>query len=504
MGINQLQVLTEYVRKGAITWKAAIQLTRDILFLNSNKLYHLNLEFGELEDAWSTGEDEDRRRTDLEMLEDFMKGKARPDFVHVSWMDYSSMPRMRMVPWRKFTTVVEEGRSDIGITKAGLGLLPNDSIIPGVFPTGEYRLHPDFSSLKLGPIRGHLSMYGEFREKDGSRVSLCPRTQLIRAVELAAEQNLRYLVGFEIEFLLLERLPSNKEPLRFETLINDGHAWSSSRYFADTKVANLLRDVVAELESMGIFVEQLHCESAPGQFELVLPPYPPVEAVDTLLHTRDVISALAIAAGYKFTLHPKPFAMACGTASHMHMSIASNNGDKPETYEPFYAGILRHLRAICAFAYANPTSYERLADGCWAGGRWVTWGTQNRETPLRKIDDSHWELKMLDGLANPYLAVAAVLLAGTGGVVRGEKLTWGDCEVDPAALTDNDRAELGVSEMLPAGLEEALQALRADEEMVRMLGEEVVERYVTTKEAELELLGAMKEDEKRQWIMERY
>lgn len=416
---------------------------------------------------------------------------------------------MRMVPFRKFTSLLNEGKStDIGITTAVFALIQNDKMLPSVSPTGEYRLHPDFSSLRKGPIEGHISMNGEFREESGARVPLCPRSVLQQAVEFGAEKNLSFLVGFEIEFLLVERAehkPGNA--LRYSTLTTDGHAWSVSRYFADPKVSALLRDMVSTLEDMGIYVEQLHAESATGQFELVLPAYPPVEAADTLLHTRDVMSALATAAGFKITLHPKPFAHACGTASHMHVSFSSLRGgdcNKPETYQPFYAGVLKHLRAVTAFTYANPASYERASDSTWAGGRWVTWGTQNREAALRKIGGSHWEIKCVDGLANPYFAIAAVLFSGVKGVADREPLVWGDCEIDPAKLTGNDRKELGVTQMLPGSVEEALAALRDDAELAGMMGPELVERYVALKEMELNHLGEMGEEERRQWLMERY
>lgn len=138
------------------------------------------------------------------------------------------------------------------------------------------------------------------------------------------------------------------------------------------------------------------------------------------------------------------------------------------------------------------------------GARYVTWGTQNRETPLRKIEDSHWELKCLDGLANPYLAMAAVFLAGTNGVVNKDELIWQDCEIDPANLSENDRKELHVTEMLPASVKEALGALKNDEDMTELLGSELVEKYTAVKEFELEFLSSMKDEEKRLWIMERY
>ena len=497
------------MRKGHIGPKAAIELVRDVLFRNSNKLYRLGLEFTELEEepAIELGP----FLTDADLFQNFLRGQETPDFIRITWNDFVAQPRMRMVPFRKFMTLLDEGKStDIGITKAVFGLIQNDLLIPGVVPTGEYRLHPDFSSLKKGPLEGHVSMYAEFREKSGARVALCPRSLLQRAVEFGAENHLTFLLGFEIEFLLIERLDrtgsfhSGPDSARYGSLATDGHAWSISRYYADPKISKLLRDIVATLEDMDIYVEQLHAESASGQFELILPPYPPIEAVDTLLHTRDVINSLATAAGFKITLHPKPFPHACGTAAHTHLSIASPADARPDVYEPFYAGVLKHLRAILAFTYANPASFDRVVDGAWAGGRWVCWGTQNRETALRKVDGSHWELKTMDGLANPYLAMAAVLFAGISGVLAREPLKWRDCEMDPSTLTDNDRKEMGVTERLPASLPEALTALQADEELVGHLGEELVERYVAIKEFEMSFLADMGDEERKQWLMERY
>ncbi|ROW00776.1 hypothetical protein VMCG_06527 [Cytospora schulzeri] len=494
-------VLCDYVRKGALSWKGAIELARDMLFNNSNKLYHLGLEFSE----WETDSEEEveieQEATDLELFTQFLRGKAAPDFIRICWTDLTAMPRMRMIPFRKLITSLEEGkRVDIGITKACFGILQHDWIAPGFTASGEYRLLPDFSSLKSGPIPGHFSMQGDFREQDGSTVLLCPRTQLSRAEEGGARAGLSFLVGFEIEFLLLQR----HEDGNYIPLKTDGHSWSVSRFFADPKIPKLLADIVKALDSMDIFVEQIHAESAPGQFELVLPPLPPVQAVDTLLHTRDVIAAMATAAGYKFTLYPKPFPDSCGTAAHAHISISSAGGDRKEVYEPFYAGVLKHMKAITAFTYSNPASYDRLADGVWAGGRWVTWGTQNRETPLRKIEDSHWELKCLDGLANPYLAMSAVLLAGTNGFMAREELTWQDCEADPASLTENDRKELNITDMLPSSVSEALLALGGDEGMVELLGPELVEKYTAVKEFELKTLSDMGESYRRHWIIERY
>ncbi|GKT45024.1 protein fluG [Colletotrichum spaethianum] len=495
------KVLCEYARKGHMTWREGTQLVKDILFNNSNHVYHLGFEFSFDESIINP-----RRlsgRSDLDILEAFLDGKQPPQYLRVYWNDMTATSRARAVPMRKVLSVLnEDGDFSLGITKASLGLLQNDRVVPGASGTGEYRLHPDFTSLQEGPRDGHISVFGDFREQDGSSVSFCPRSLLQRVVEVAARHGLTFHIGFEIELVLLERVGNSFE--KYRTLSNDGHAWSTSRMMDHPVFIKVIERAVAELDAKGIYIEQVHPESAAGQFEVILPHAPPLEAIDTLLYVREVISSIATAEGYRMTLHPKPFPTSCGTAAHVHMSITSAGGSKPETYGPFYAGILKHLRAINALTYSNPASYERVQDGAWAGGRWVTWGTQNRETPLRKIEDSHWEIKCMDGLANPYLAIAALLGAGTHGFGQREKLSWGDCEVDPASLTPNDRKELGVEQMLPSGLPEALKALRTDDVMNEVLGEDLVERYITVKEEEMKNLEAISSDDRRQWIMERY
>lgn len=137
-------------------------------------------------------------------------------------------------------------------------------------------------------------------------------------------------------------------------------------------------------------------------------------------------------------------------------------------------------------------------------GRWVTWGTQNREAPLRKIKGSHWELKCLDGLANPYLALAAILLAGMNGLKTKEELVWRDCEADPASLSEDDRKELNITEMLPDSVNNALLALVLDKQMVELLGHGLVEKYAAVKEFELEFLSHMGKEERRKWLIARY
>lgn len=243
---------------------------------------------------------------------------------------------------------------------------------------------------------------------------------------------------------------SRIETGKLTTLSNsDGHAWSAPRSMHGTTILKVLDEIYTAMERANIHLEMIHPESSTGQFEFVLPPYSPLVAADTVLHAREIITAICANHEIRATLYPKPFPQMAGTASHVHMSISSPGGDKSETYEPFWAGVLKHMKSIIAFTYSNPCSYDRMGDGCWAGGTWVAWGTQNKETALRKIVDSHFEIKVMDGLANVYLALAAVITSGMLGIEEKEKLVLGDCEKDPGLLNDLERKALNIQDRLP-------------------------------------------------------
>ena len=111
---------------------------------------------------------------------------------------------------------------------------------------------------------------------------------------------------------------------------------------------------------------------------------------------------------------------------------------------------------------------------------------------------SHWEIKCLDGITNPYLALAALLYVGLVGVQKRAVLGWKDCQLHPATFTEDERAALGIQEMLPESLSEALEAL------VEGLGTPLVSRYVAVKGEEVNMLDAMGAENGRQWVLERY
>ena len=490
--------------RGILNTTQAVKIVQDILFRTSNRLYKLNLSLEPMASLTSSEvgslKIDNPKIEGLEKLLEFIVHPDHPiDYIFLQWLDYTATLRVRVLPRKQAIKRFKEGKL-IGITKAVLGLLQQDAMCPGFTAVGEYKLYPDFDSLRLSATAGEAVVQCEFHEKSGGGpVPICPRTVLRNIVEKSAIQGLSFLIGFEVEVVFMDQEIMHGQIYYHEEPACDGHTWSGARVLQDTQVMTFVSTIVSTLSRAGIEVEQLHPESAPGQWEFVLSPLPPLQAVDTLLVAREIICTIAKSFSKRATLVPKAYPSEAGSGAHVHMSMTP-----PHQHEMFYAGILKHLRAISAFTYPNAASYERAGDSVWAGGTWVAYGSHNREAPLRKIEDSHWELKCMDGLANPYLALGAILGAGLQGILDREVLTMKDCTKDPATLTEQERNEFKISERLPQSIDEALDCLRHDAQLGEVMGGALIDTYLNVKKAECEMLQAMEAGTRRNWLIERY
>ena len=174
----------------------------------------------------------------------------------------------------------------------------------------------------------------------------------------------------------------------------------------------------------------------------------------------------------------------------MHVSV---RGDRPGTSgselltpaeSSFLAGLMHHLPSVIALTLPLPASYARMLDGIWSGGTWVCWGVENREVPVRLTKPAspsrNFEVRPVDGTANPYLAVAGVLACGILGIRDGRALTAKNCDTAQTAaeMTPEERAALGITRRLPLNVDEARRYLAADDAIKNLLGAELVESFL--------------------------
>lgn len=419
-----MQVLVKRVTKGQMTVNQAVDLTKKILFENSNKLYNLNLV--PVLSTVPLSANTIATHPELHFVSRFLSKNPQVRFFRLQWLDYTSTMRLRLVTVAQMRKLLEK-RSHIFVTMAILSLLQDDAVTEDFSPSGQYQLVPDWTSLRSceGYAPGHASVMCWFRDEDGGKeIAICPRTVLSRAVKKAkAEHGVQFLIGFEAEVMFLHRV--QKDGVEEFKPISGVHAYGTTNALLNKSMA-ILSECVEALEASGIEVQQFHPESADGQYEIATGPLSPLESVDALYHTRETIVNIASKYDVRATFHPKPLDGQAGTAAHTHMSISPPT---LENDEGFFSGVLDNLRAVCALTLPNPASYDRLKDGYWAGGTWVAWGEQNREVPLRRCSkrDAHWEIKCVDGLSNLYLGMSGVIAAGCLGLTAKSRLPGTGC-----------------------------------------------------------------------------
>ena len=445
---------------------------------------------------------------DMEMLDMFLANNPTLKYVWLKFLDYTGTQRQRMVPVTYFRKQLTK-RSYIGITKGLMRLLQDDSMAFGGSATGQFLMQPDLSTLALNKGLDSPSATVHtwwLDDASDSHLEGCPRWTLQRQVNLLhSEYNVSFLMGCEIEVVFMrpqidKTTKAYTDFLPLDTL----YSWSNMT-FQQLDILPMIEEIVGVLGEIDIHIPQFHSEAAPGQWEFPLPPAEPLKAIDMLYTARDVIQNVARKYGLKATLHPRPYNYSCGTACHMHFSLNGPSSDTVARYsDHFLAGVLEHLPSIMALTLPLEESYQRVQAGIWAGGEYVAWGTQNREVPIRKCADRHWELKAVDGVANMYFGMAALLASGLDGLRRRAVLGQKDCTQDPSQISEGQRRELGIQRILPRGLKESLRELRGDQVLARALGTKFVADYLAVKRAEMEKLDGMGEGERRLWLIERY
>lgn len=505
------QVLSEEVQCNGVDLAWAIDATKNILFRNSNSLYELGFKEPDFQIADLPS------RTNLTTLssanstslrshwQTFKTQNPEVRFVWMHFLDYTSTMRTRMFPIAEFEKIVAEGRR-ISITTATLRLLWDDSTAPSCSPIGMFMMKPDLATLfrNAGSSSHTASVMTFWNQENGEPLEGCPRSMLSKQEQqVKSEFDLDILLGFEIEVVFMKMPATDDQPFTPSSTV---HSWSNITH-QQRSILPIIEEIVSALSSGSINLEQFHSESAPGQWEFVLPPASPLIAVDTLYQTRQIISFIAEKHGLKATLYPRTSISNAGTGAHMHISI---NPPTPQRSENFFAGIIEHLPAILAFSLPQMASYERMKPGIWSGGVWANWGTQNREAALRKCGDGHFEIKVVDGLANMYLASSAIIASGLIGLRKESKLRQ-DCTFVPGSknfpIGFKGQEKYFVTK-LPEDLGTALDALEIAEDLVQILGQKFVDDYYATKDGEMEFLKEMErvegEEAVRRWLIERY
>lgn len=412
--------------------------------------------------------------------------------VALTWVDNSGVNRTKAVPVERFERAATWG---VGASPVFDAFTPDDTIVAGRYaggPVGDLRLLPDLDRLTvLTALPGWAWAPVDRYTQDGDLHPQDSRGLLRRAVTQLAEDDLTAKAAFEIEWVI------GKDSDDFVPATR-GPAYGFTRV---VEQSGYLVDILSALRDQNVAVEQIHPEYAAGQFEVSVAAEHPLDAADTFVLVRETIRAVSLRHGLRASFSPKVDAIGVGNGGHVHLSLwreGSNlhsGGDGPcgitDTAESFAAGILEKLPALLAVGAPSAASYLRLVPGAWAAP-FRACGHENREAAVRLITGStgdesraaNLEIKVLDQSANPYLCMSGLLFAGMWGIRAGLRLP-DLVDIDPATLSDAERAERGIRR-LPRSLGEATDAFAADAMLTQAFGTELAGTIIDLHRVEIE------------------
>ncbi len=256
-------------------------------------------------------------------------------------------------------------------------------------------------------------------------------------------------------------------------------------------------EMLSVMTKLGLNPEKHHHEVAPAQHELGMKFSTLVEMADHLQLYKYVVQNVAAAYGKTATFMPKPYYGDNGSGMHVHQSIWK--GGKPVFAGDRYAdlsqsclyyigGIIKHARAINAFANAATNSYKRLVPGFEAPVL-LAYSARNRSASIRipysaSPNGKRLETRFPDAAGNPYLTFAALLMAGLDGIEN---------KIDPGDAMDKDLYDLPPAELqnvphVCASLREALDALNADHDFLLkgdVMSKDQINAYIDLKMEEV-------------------
>jgi glutamine synthetase len=259
---------------------------------------------------------------------------------------------------------------------------------------------------------------------------------------------------------------------------NLGHRPRHKEGYFPVPPADRLQDVRSKimlaLIDAGVPVEVQHHEVATaGQAEIDFRFGPLVQTADRLMTYKYIVKNVCHNLGYTATFMPKPLFGDNGSGMHVHQSLWK--GDKniffdekgyallSETARYYIGGLIAHAPALLALCAPTTNSYRRLVPGFEAPVN-LMYSARNRSAICRipmystSPKAKRVEFRAPDGTANPYLAFAAMLMAGLDGIKR---------KLEPPAPIDEDLYELHDArkaqiKTVPGSLAEAVSALEKD------------------------------------------
>lgn len=407
------------------------------------------------------------------------------EFIRFETPDVNGISRGKLVGREHFERSVEQGLAMVSdlltwdpqsdVAWVGTGYAEDITFSDLVF-------RPDLSTFRIVPWADSTArVIGDLYFYDGRPALGSSRHIFGHTLDLAEELGYKVRSGHEYEFYVLNA--ETQEP------IFGGHQIMTTMKHEAHPV---LRDIMRHMTNMGISITTCNTEWGPAQYEINYSPGDGIAGADQAFTWKNGLKEIAEQHELLITLMTKPWIDKSANGSHFHISLLDAETGDNLFYDPdsddglsdlcrwFIGGVLEHAPALTAFMAPTVNCYKRYQPNSYAPDS-ISWGHENRSVGVRvkawRGQATHVENRMACGSSNPYLVSAACLAAGLHGIRK---------RIQPSDPIETNAYNLDHLPRIPKRLEDALQALKSDDDLMEFLPEEGITTFIVDKQYEIE------------------
>ena len=406
--------------------------------------------------------------------------KKKIKYFLISFVDLFGVLRSKLVPSQAISEMQKNGAGFAGFA-TWLDMTPADADMFAI---------PDTNSLIQLPWNKEVGWLASDLWMKGKPVKASPRVILKDQIKKLDKNNLKMKSGVECEYFLISPDGSNiADPRDIQSKPCYDQSALMRRY-------ELIKEVCDSMIELGWNPYQNDHEDANGQFEMNWDYDDCLVTADRHTFFKFMVKNLAEKHGLRATFMPKPFEKLTGNGCHAHISLWNGKinkfldmGDRyglSKLAYNFLGGVMKNAESLSAFFNPTINSYRRInAPPTTSGATWspssISYSGNNRTHMIRIPDPGRFELRLMDGSANPYLLQAGIIAAGLFGMNNksdpGEPLT---CNMYTDSKNYPNLAKL------PNDLEDSLSKLDDNIHLKEAFSEEVINSYIKLKNQEID------------------
>jgi len=406
--------------------------------------------------------------------------KNKIKYFLISFVDLFGVLRSKLVPAQAISEMQKNGAGFAGFA-TWLDMTPADADMFAI---------PDPDSLIQLPWNKEVGWLASDLWMNGKPVKASPRVMLKDQIKKLDKKNLNMKSGVECEYFLISPDGSS---------IADTRDIQSKPCYDQSSLMrryDLIKEICDGMIELGWNPYQNDHEDANGQFEMNWDYNDCLVTADRHAFFKFMVKNLSEKHGLRATFMPKPFEKLTGNGCHAHISLWNGKinkfldiGDRyglSKLAYNFLGGVMQNAESLSAFFNPTINSYRRInAPPTTSGATWspssISYSGNNRTHMIRIPDPGRFELRLMDGSANPYLIQAGVIAAGLYGLNNksdpGEPLT---CNMY------TDYKNYPKLAKLPNDLEDSLNQLDDNKHLKESFGDEVINSYIKLKNQEID------------------